>query len=84
MSVGRCCGRLWAVMVLVMQTDAPFWDSLVFAGVDDVDVETVTAAFGTVEVVARGRVTEAACPDCGRFSDRVHDRYQRRLRPSAR
>ncbi|MFF2329266.1 hypothetical protein [Streptomyces sp. NPDC058103] len=67
-----------------MQTDAPFWDSLVFAGVDDVDVETVTAAFGTVEVVARGRVTEAACPDCGRFSDRVHDRYQRRLRPSAR
>ncbi|MCG7205171.1 transposase family protein [Streptomyces arenae] len=22
----------------------------------------------------------AACPDCGRFSDRVHDRYQRRLK----
>jgi hypothetical protein len=40
-------------MVLVMQTDAPFWDLLVFAGIDDVDVETVTAAFGTVEVVAR-------------------------------
>ncbi|MFE2095303.1 transposase family protein [Streptomyces sp. NPDC059460] len=32
------------------------------------------------EVVARGRVAGAACPDCGRFSDRVHDRYQRRLK----
>ncbi|WP_328761052.1 MULTISPECIES: ISL3 family transposase [unclassified Streptomyces] len=63
-----------------MQTDAPFWDSLVFDGIDDVDVEAVTAAFGTVEVVARGRAAGAACPDCGRFSDRVHDRYQRRLK----
>ncbi|WP_392900494.1 ISL3 family transposase [Streptomyces sp. LN699] len=63
-----------------MQTDAPFWDSLVFAGIDEVDVEAVTAAFGTVEVVARGRAAGAACPDCGRFSDRVHDRYQRRLK----
>ncbi|MGQ7754431.1 ISL3 family transposase (plasmid) [Streptomyces sp. WC2508] len=63
-----------------MQTDAPFRDSLVFEGIDDVDVEAVTAAFGTVEVVAKGRVAGAACPDCGRFSDRVHDRYQRRLK----
>ncbi|MFK0259395.1 ISL3 family transposase [Streptomyces sp. NPDC090445] len=63
-----------------MQTDAPFWDSLVFDGIDEVDVETVTAAFGTVEVVARGREAEAACPDCGCFSDRVHDRYQRKLK----
>ncbi|WP_285543986.1 ISL3 family transposase [Streptomyces lavendulae] len=63
-----------------MQTDAPFWDSLVFEGIDEVDVEAVSAAFGTVEVVARGRAAGAACPDCGRFSDRVHDRYQRRLK----
>ncbi|MEU6298944.1 transposase family protein [Streptomyces erythrochromogenes] len=63
-------------MVLVMQTDAPFWDSLVFDGIDEVDVESVTAAFGTVEVVARGREAEAACPGCGCFSDR----YQRKLR----
>ncbi|WP_327388144.1 transposase family protein [Streptomyces sp. NBC_01207] len=63
-----------------MQTDAPFWDSLVFAGIDEVDVEAVTAAFGTVEVAARGRAAGSACPDCGRFSDRVHDRYQRRLK----
>ncbi|MFJ8982996.1 ISL3 family transposase [Streptomyces sp. NPDC102282] len=63
-----------------MQTDAPFWDSLVFDGIDDVEVEAVTVAFGTVEVVARGRMTGAACPDCGRFADRVHDRYQRRLK----
>ncbi|MFE1362690.1 ISL3 family transposase [Streptomyces anulatus] len=67
-------------MVLVTQTDAPFWDSLVFAGIDEVDVEAVPAAFGTVEVVARGRATGSACPDCGRFSVRVHDRYQRRLK----
>lgn len=53
MSVGRCRGRLLTVMVLVMQTDAPFWDSLVFDGIDDVDVEAVTAAFGTV--VGHGR-----------------------------
>ncbi|MFE4258118.1 transposase family protein [Streptomyces sp. NPDC056883] len=63
-----------------MQTEAPFWDSLVFEGIDDVDVEAVTTAFGTVEVVARGRAAGSACPDCSRFSDRVHDRYQRRLK----
>lgn len=48
-------GRLWAVTVLVMLADASFWDSLVFDGICDVDVEAVTAAFGTVDVVARGR-----------------------------
>ncbi|WP_229378070.1 ISL3 family transposase [Streptomyces sp. VRA16 Mangrove soil] len=63
-----------------MESDAAFWDSLVFEGVDDVDVEAVTAAFGTIEVVARGRATGSVCPDCGRFADRVHDRYQRRLK----
>ncbi|MFE5561584.1 ISL3 family transposase [Streptomyces sp. NPDC056544] len=67
-------------MVLVIQADAPFWDSLVFKGIDDVDVEAVTAAFGTVEVAARGRAAGAPCPDCGRSSDRVHDRYERRLK----
>jgi transposase len=67
-------------MVLAMQTNAPFWDSLVFDGIDEVEVEAVDAAFGTAEVVARGRVAGVACPDCGRFSDRVHDRYQRRLK----
>ncbi|MFE7474878.1 transposase family protein [Streptomyces sp. NPDC057575] len=63
-----------------MQTDGPFWDSLVLDGIDEVDVEAVTAAFDTAEVVARGRAAGAACPNCGRFSDRVHDRYQRRLK----
>ncbi|MET7368733.1 ISL3 family transposase [Streptomyces sp. NPDC005566] len=63
-----------------MQTDAPFWDSLVFEGIDDVDVEAATAAFGTVEVVARGRTAGAVCPGCGCFSARVHGRYQRRLK----
>ncbi|MEU9319703.1 transposase family protein [Streptomyces sp. NPDC048295] len=67
-------------MVLVVQTDALFWDSLVFKGIDEVEVQAVTAAFGTVEVVARGRAVTVACPDCGLFSDRVHDRYQRRLK----
>ncbi|MEH0541595.1 hypothetical protein QA802_00415 [Streptomyces sp. B21-105] len=46
-----------------MQTDAPFWDSLVSDGIDEMDVEAVTAALGTVEVVAKGRTAEAACPD---------------------
>ncbi|MFF2964557.1 transposase family protein [Streptomyces sp. NPDC057963] len=62
-----------------MQADGSFWDSLVFDGIDDVDVEAVTAAFGTVDVTARGRAAGAACPDCGRFSGRVHDSYQRKL-----
>ncbi|CAL9665042.1 transposase family protein [Streptomyces sp. enrichment culture] len=66
-------------MVLVVRT-APFWDSLVFDGIDDIEVEAVAAAFGTVGVMASGRAAAAACPDCGCFSDRIHDRYQRRLR----
>jgi hypothetical protein len=40
------------VTVLVMQTDSSFWDSLVFDGIDDVDIEAVAAAFGTVDIVA--------------------------------
>ncbi|MFF0095302.1 ISL3 family transposase [Streptomyces canus] len=63
-----------------MQADARFWDSLVFDGIDGVEVEAVTAAFGTVDVTARGRAAGAACPDCGRSSDRVHDSSQRRLK----
>jgi hypothetical protein len=50
-----------------MQADAMFWDSLVFDGIDGVEVEAVTAAFGTVDVTARGRaarehVRTAAAP----------------------
>ncbi|GAA2654524.1 hypothetical protein GCM10010425_81170 [Streptomyces spororaveus] len=67
-------------MVLVMLTHAPFWGSLVFKRIGQVDVEAVMAAFGTVEVVARGRAAGDARPGCGRFSDRVHDRLQRRLK----
>ena len=67
-------------MVLVMQTDALFWALLVFEGIDEVEVEAVTAAFGTVEVVASGRAVAVVCPDRGLFSDRVQDRYQRRLK----
>ncbi|MFE9776527.1 transposase family protein [Streptomyces sp. NPDC005775] len=63
-----------------MQTHAPFRDSLVFEGIDNVEVEAARAAFGTVEVVARGRAAGSACPDCGCFSGWVHDRYQRRLK----
>lgn len=66
--------------VVVMQVDASLWDSLVFAGIDDIDVEVVTSAFDTVDVTARGRATGAVCPDCGRFAGRVHDSYQRRLK----
>ncbi|MGW9032538.1 ISL3 family transposase [Streptomyces sp. NPDC055722] len=63
-----------------MQADSSFWDLLVFDGIDDVDVDAVTAAFGTVDVTARGRAASAACPDCSRSSNRVHDSYQRRLK----
>ncbi|MFE2992403.1 ISL3 family transposase [Streptomyces sp. NPDC059262] len=63
-----------------MQADSSLWDSLVFDGIDDLAVEAVTAVFGTVDVVARGRAAGAVCPDGSGFSDRVHDSYQRRLR----
>ncbi|WP_406502867.1 transposase family protein [Streptomyces sp. NBC_00212] len=63
-----------------MQADTSFWDSLVFDGNDDVDVEAATAVFGTIDIVARGRAAGAACPDCGQFASRVHDSYQRTLK----
>ena len=56
-----------------------FWDSLVFDGINGVEVEAVTAAFGTVDVTARGRAAGAAS-GCGSSSGRVHDSYQRRLK----
>ncbi|MEU5324016.1 hypothetical protein AB0G67_45935 [Streptomyces sp. NPDC021056] len=59
-------------MTLVTQADVSLWDSLVFDGIGDVDVEAVTAASGTVDVVARGRAADAACPDCGMSSRRPH------------
>ncbi|MFF4258632.1 transposase family protein [Streptomyces sp. NPDC001663] len=63
-----------------MQADTTFWDSLVFDGIDDVDVDEVTAAFGTVDIAARSRATGAMCPDCGGWSNRVHGSYQRRFK----
>ncbi|MER5227951.1 ISL3 family transposase [Streptomyces flaveus] len=63
-----------------MQADSSLWDSFVFGGIDELDVTVVTVAFGTVDVTAKGRGAGAACPDCGRFSGRVHDSYQRRLK----
>ncbi|MFJ9250343.1 ISL3 family transposase [Streptomyces sp. NPDC101776] len=63
-----------------MHADALSWETLVFAGIDNVDVVRVTAAFGTVDIVARGRRTGAACPDCGHYSQRTRGSYQRRLR----
>lgn len=62
-----------------MQTGGPSWETLVFDGIDDVGVEKVSVAFGTVDIVARGCKAGATCPDCGRYSERVHGLYQRRL-----
>lgn len=53
-----------------------------FEGIDAVDIEAVSAAFGTVEVVVGGRAAGAACPDCGRpatGSARWPGRHRRRL-----
>ncbi|WP_328504773.1 transposase family protein [Streptomyces sp. NBC_00457] len=63
-----------------MQADSSFWDSLLFDGIDDVDIEAVNAVFSAVDAVARDRAAGAICPDCGGFSERVHDSYQRKLR----
>lgn len=45
-----------------MQADSLFWDSPAFDEIDEVDVEGVTAAFGSVDIVARRRATGAVCP----------------------
>ena len=50
-----------------MQTDALFSKTLVFDGIDEMDVEKVTAVFGTIDIVAKGRTPGATCPDCGSF-----------------
>jgi hypothetical protein len=42
-------------------------------------VEAVTAAAGPLLVTARARAPEAACPECGAVSGRVHSRYARTL-----
>jgi hypothetical protein len=63
-----------------MPTDPPSWETLVFDGIDDMDIVKVTVAFGTVDIVTRGRRTGATCPDCSHYSERVHGFYQRTLR----
>ncbi|UJV46253.1 hypothetical protein CVT30_46080 [Streptomyces sp. AMCC400023] len=45
--------------VLVMQADATFWDSLVFDGIDDLNVESVTGSPATRRVRSE-RVTHKA------------------------
>ncbi|MFI5796313.1 hypothetical protein [Streptomyces sp. NPDC051677] len=37
-----------------MQVDESFWDSPVFHGIDDVDVEAATAAVCTIDTTAGG------------------------------
>ncbi|MEU9171542.1 ISL3 family transposase [Streptomyces sp. NPDC048420] len=63
-----------------MHTHTSHWESLVFAGIGGVVVEAMSAAFGTVEVVARGCSADAVCPDCGACSSRVHASYLRKLK----
>ena len=46
-------------------------------------VEAVTAAAGLLLVTARARAPEAACPECGTVSGRVHSRYCRTLADAA-
>lgn len=64
-----------------MQADTSFWDSLVFAGIDNVDVETVTAALrhgrrsGERGVGGRPRARTADASRAGGTTP-----YQRRLK----
>jgi transposase len=46
-------------------------------------VEAVAAAAGLLLVTARARAPEAACPECGTVSRRVHSRYCRTLADAA-
>ena len=46
-------------------------------------VEEVVVAAGLLLVLARARVSAAACPGCGTVSARVHSRYRRRLADAA-
>jgi transposase len=48
-----------------------------------VSVERIYVAGRTVHVLARTCGSEAACPDCGTVSRRVHSRYRRQLADTA-
>lgn len=48
-----------------------------------VRVERVVRAAGQLVIEARVRAPSAACPRCGRVSERVHGRYVRQLRDAA-
>ena len=46
-------------------------------------VEKAELAGARLCIWARARAEQAACPACGRFSVRVHSRYERRLADAA-
>jgi transposase len=48
-----------------------------------VSVERIFLAGRSVRIVASTRCPQAACPECGTVSGRVHSRYERRLSDSA-
>jgi hypothetical protein len=49
----------------------------------DVVVERIYLAGRTVHALARTCASEAACPECGTVSRRVHSRYRRQLADTA-
>lgn len=53
--------------------------SSVFPHLDDVRVDAIALRGNVVQIAARTCAAEAACPDCGVLSGRVHGRYVRRL-----
>ncbi|MFF3215497.1 ISL3 family transposase [Streptomyces sp. NPDC002886] len=55
----------------------PQLDELLFWSVENVSVESVEVADAVVRVEARTKARGATCPDCGRWSERMHGSYLR-------
>ncbi|MFF7887563.1 transposase family protein [Streptomyces sp. NPDC020794] len=57
------------------------WTALVFAGLDgELAIKVVRSSLGLACLIGWSRTASEGCPDCGLCCERVHDRYQRRVR----
>ena len=59
------------------------WREVLLPHLAAVVIDGIVRVAGAVEVWARPRAGGATCPECGKRSERVHSRYERRLADAA-
>ncbi|WP_424886741.1 transposase family protein [Streptomyces sp. XH2] len=67
------CGR----QCFAVNEVRPQLEELLFSSVESVSVESVEVTDAVVRVEARTTVRQAACPECGCWSGRIHGSYLR-------